>query len=169
MRRRAKSGAALSTRFLRRAKMAPALRYGAGAIAIFAVSACQALIHAPEVVPPEAMRLEASNETSVEIVLFVNGVSIRNLPPMQSVALSSSELPVLPWQAELRLGTGRTVLHLDVAAGDVTVERDGNGTMVSQGGDAVRIDLVCGRLDLWSGPPLLGGPPVPNASAAACI
>jgi len=29
-------------------------------------------------------------------------------------------------------------------------------------GDAVRVDLSCGRLDIWSGPPLLGPAPGPG-------
>ena len=33
---------------------------------------------------------------------------------------------------------------------------------LSAQGDAVRVDLSCGRLDIWSGPPLLGPPPGPG-------
>ena len=45
--------------------------------------------------------------------------------------------------------TGRTLLSLTVRSGDV-IEGPNGST-----GDGARVDLSCGGIDLWSGPPLL--------------
>jgi hypothetical protein len=119
-------------------------------------------------VPFESLRLEASNETDVDLLVFVNGTQVGQIPPFTAFSISSAELPALPWNAEIKLRSGRTVLTLPVRAGDVLEARDGSGHITQQKGNATRVDLSCGRIDLWSGPPLAGPPPGPG-SPGDCV
>lgn len=109
-----------------------------------------------DVVSPSDMTLSALNSTSVPVVLVVNGTVVTDLMPGISAEVSARDLPNLPWSAEVRLRSGRALLSLTVRAGDVVRNQS------SQKGDAVRVDLSCGRIDLWSGPPLLGPAPGPG-------
>ena len=115
------------------------------------VAACQS-----GVVPPEQMKLDVSNETTIPVSLVVNGASVHALAPGEAVELASNQLPPLPWDAQVQTVSGRMLVHLRVNAGDVFARENANG------GDAARIDLSCGRIDLWSGPPLLGPAPGPG-------
>lgn len=116
------------------------------------LAACQG---ATEVVPPSDMKLSALNTTTKALVLVVNGAEVTDLAPGAQADLLAADLPALPWSAEVRLPTGRSLLSLAVRAGDV-LQGPSN-----QRGDGARVDLSCGRIDLWSGPPLLG--PAPQA------
>lgn len=53
------------------------------------------------------------------------------------------------------MGSGRVLATLTVHVQDVISNTPGDG---------VREDLACGRLDLWSGPPMLGPMPSPDPS-----
>lgn len=117
------------------------------------LAACQAVTG---VVPPSEMTISALNGTTKALVLVVNGAAVQNLRPGDQVEVTANVLPALPWAAEVRLPAGRLLLSLTIRAGDVV--RDGS----SQRGDAARVDLSCGRIDLWSGPPLLGPAPQPG-------
>jgi hypothetical protein len=125
----------------------------AGAVLVLAVAACQAV---GGVVSPSDMTLSVLNSTTVAVVLVVNGTGVTDLMPGAQADVSAGKLPSLPWSAEVRLRSGRTLLSLTVKAGDVV--RDPS----SQKGDATRVDLSCGRIDLWSGPPLNGPVPGPG-------
>jgi hypothetical protein len=71
-----------------------------------------------------------------------------------SVVPFSTEIPApLPWSVEARSPSGRLLISMTVRPGDV----DGEGT--EQRGTGGRVDLSCGRLDIWSGPPMLGPAP----------
>jgi hypothetical protein len=118
-------------------------------LGVAALASCQA---GGRAVAPSDMTISVLNATSKQLVLVVNGSFVRDLPPGGQIDVAASQLPTLPWTAEVRLVTGRTLVSLIVHAGDVVLE----GT--SQKGDAARVDLSCGRIDLWSGPPLLGPP-----------
>jgi len=105
--------------------------------------------------PPLAIR----NGTELSVVLVVNGIRLANYPPGTGADPINAPLPPLPWHVEARTATsGRVLLSFDVREGTVThvVHPDGGG--ISRGAGS-RADLSCGRLDVWSGPPLLG--PVP--------
>ena len=67
-----------------------------------------------------------------------------------------------PWFVEARTASGRALLTLVVHAGDVRYQES------STRGDANRIDLSCGRLDIWAGPPLIGPMPGPG-SPGDCV
>ena len=116
------------------------------------------------VVPPDSMSLAVDNETSLTVSLVVNGTLIASLDPSTCLGCTddsvvpASLLPPLPWRAEVHSPSGRVLLSLTVNAGDVEYEPS------SSKGDANRVDLSCGRIDLWSGPPLVGPAPGPGSS-----
>ena len=108
------------------------------------------------VVKPADMTLSVQNGTSQSVVLFVGDARVRDIAPGALVEIPAAALPPLPWVADVRLPTGRTLVSLTVRAGEVIEETN------SQKGDAARVDLSCGRIDLWSGPPLSGPAPGPG-------
>lgn len=112
------------------------------------------LVIPEDIVAPDQMTLSANNGSTKSVSLVVNGSLVREILPGVQVTLAARDLPELPWQAEVRLEGGRTLLSLTVRAGDVVKG-------ASPSGDATRIDLSCGRIDLWSGPPI--GGPAPGA------
>ena len=100
--------------------------------------------------------LVVSNQTTLAVTVAVSGTVVRTIQPNKQEILFVRELPSLPWAVEARAPTGRVLTSMIVRPGDVWVT--GN----EMHGDAVRVDLSCGRLDIWSGPPLLGPPPGPG-------
>jgi hypothetical protein len=116
----------------------------------------------PTIVPDSQMGIGIANGTSIEVELLVNGTHVRTIPPLTNLAVLSSELPALPWQADVTTAAGRTLVALDIKSGDV--HRSANDWR----GVGRRADLSCGRLDVYSGPPMLGpmpGPGVPGDCA----
>lgn len=111
------------------------------------------------VVPPDSMSLAINNGTTLTVSLYVNDSLIASVDPATCLgcaeddAVPASLLPPLPWQADVRTSAGRVLVSLTVHEGDVDYESS------SSKGDANRVDLSCGRIDIWSGPPLLGPSP----------
>ena len=104
----------------------------------------------------DAHDLVVSNQTTLTVDLAVNGFVVRAIQPRTQESVSPKDLPPLPWSIEARTSSGRVLSQLTVRPGDVRV------TAGEMKGDAVRVDLSCGRLDVWSGPPLLGPAPGPG-------
>jgi len=104
----------------------------------------------------DAHDLVVSNQTTLAVTLAVNGTVVRTIQPHTQETLLVRELPRLPWAVEARSPSGRVLSSMTVRPGDV------QETVGGMKGDAVRVDLSCGRLDVWSGPPLLGPPPGPG-------
>lgn len=105
----------------------------------------------------QAHDLVVSNQTTLTVTLVVNGAVLRTVQP-KTQEIVSTNLPPLPWSVETRAPSGRVLSQMTVRAGDVSeTSLPGGGRQMK--GDAVRVDLSCGRLDMWSGPPLLGPPP----------
>lgn len=113
--------------------------------------------------PPSTADLEISNGTTLPVTLVVNGNAITSVSPRSVQRISPSRLPSLPWKAEGRTASGRVLASLTVQVGDVTRTTNPDGSW-SWKGDGVRVDLSCGRLDIWSGPPLAG--PVPGSGTS---
>ena len=105
--------------------------------------------------------LGVSNGTTLPVTIAVNGTALRTIQPQTEDTILVKDLPPLPWAVEARTSTGRALLAMSVRAGDVweTTGPDGSHEL---NGDANRVDLSCGRLDMWSGPPLLGPAPGPG-------
>jgi hypothetical protein len=119
-----------------------------GAIALLISAACAGIA------PPTIADLEVSNGTTLPITLAVNGKVITTISPGNVARISPSLLPPLPWTVEAHTARGRVLVSLTVRPGDVeqTAEHTYKGA-------AARTDLSCGRLDIWSGPPLAGPAP----------
>ncbi len=104
-----------------------------------------------------AVGLSYSNQTTIAIDLFVNSQKLQTMSPATDGSVAVTSLPPLPWTVEARTSGGRVLATMTVRDGDVT---QGSGWMQ---GDAIRVDLSCGRLDLWAGPPILG--PMPGSGS----
>lgn len=110
---------------------------------------------------PATHSLEAGNGTSLTVTLVVNGAALRVVPPGASAAIPVGELPLLPYVVEARSPRGRVLTSMTVHAGDVRETITPNGAR-QYSSAAVRVDLSCGRLDIWSGFPMLGPLPGPG-------
>jgi hypothetical protein len=135
------------------------------------LAGCVAGCAGPSDAPPSAkgtpitpMTLSIDNSTTIPVTIVVNGKTVETVPPGGHEDPITAPLPGLPWSVETRSPSGRVLSAMIVRAGDVwQTTPDPSGNSAAQG-DAVRVDLSCGRLDVWSGPPLLGpafipGPP----------
>jgi hypothetical protein len=109
----------------------------------------------PRPSPSPQMKLSVANFTTIPVSLVVNGKVIETIPPGGSEDPIRADLPPLPWTVETRSPSGRLLSTMTVHAGDFwqTADSSGNGEAK---GDAVRVDLSCGRLDVWYGTPMLG-------------
>jgi hypothetical protein len=116
------------------------------------LAGCQA---ASGVVPDSQMKLDVSNGTNLRLELDVNGSKVSELRGGQQVELPAAQLPPLPWEAVVRFPNGRNLVSVTVRSGAVQGDSD------SQMGTGARVDLSCGRIDIWSGPPMIG--PAPGA------
>ena len=108
------------------------------------------------VTPPDEMRLGVSNQTAIPVTVEVNGVLVREMDPGGAEDLAADQLPGLPWVARVRTRSGRVLVELIVRAGDVWLRRNADGSTEAKG-DGARVDLSCGRIDIWSGFQM-GGP-----------
>lgn len=102
------------------------------------------------------MSLSANNQSDRVLELFVNGGKIADVAPSSLLTTQAKDLPPLPWNAELRLTTGRTLVSLTVTSGSVVRTETGSQSV------GARVDLSCGRIELWAVIPLGGPPPGPG-------
>lgn len=101
--------------------------------------------------------LSINNGTSITVDLVVNGEVVEEVAPGAREDPLSVSLPPLPWLVETRSPSGRTLTLLRVSAGDVVYATGQVGPSMERG-VAVAVDLSCGRLEVWSGPPLSESP-----------
>jgi hypothetical protein len=117
--------------------------------------------------------LSINNTTTLVVTLVVNGTAVGTFPPGTcrgchgDDGIPVNELPPLPWSVEARSPSGRLLVAMTVYAGSYfsTMSPDGRG---SDRGVAARIDLSCGRLDIWAGPPISGPIPPPSFPPGDC-
>jgi hypothetical protein len=107
-------------------------------------------------VPDAEMSLTANNQSDRALELYVNGGKQADVDASTSLTIAAKDLPPLPWDAELRLPTGRTLLELRITSGSVV------RTANSQQGVGTRVDLSCGRIELYAVLPLGGPAPGPG-------
>lgn len=101
----------------------------------------------PEARPP----LGISNGTTLAVTLLVNGQVVAGYPPGGGDSdVDVSRLPPLPWDVVVRTATGRVLTSMRVEPGQVSRTVDPAG-VISTSGALGRVDLSCGRLDLWAG------------------
>ena len=117
-----------------------------------------------EITPPEQMRLALLNETTIGLVLVVNGAERGTVPASDLGSWGIAELGPLPWGAEARTASGRVLARLVVHA--VDTGRVSLPTGVKEHAVGVRALLSCGGFVLWSGDgldtPEPPGPGVPG-------
>jgi hypothetical protein len=99
--------------------------------------------------------LSVNNGTTIVVSLLINGVVVASVPPGVQLDPVGGPLPSRPWFVETRAPSGRVLSTLSISATDPIDRNDGK---------AIRVDLSCGRLDVWSGPPMLGPVFVPGPS-----
>jgi len=112
----------------------------------------------------DRLPLSISNGTSIAVTLVVNGSPIETVPAGAYEDPVKAILPPLPWSIETRSPSGHVLSRLTVQAGDVIYTTPDPNGRSSARGDGVRVDLSCGRLDVWSGPPMLGPVFIPGPS-----
>ena len=108
------------------------------------------------VVPDAEMSLTANNQSDRALELFVNGGKVADVPAKSQLTMQAKDLQPLPWAAELRLPTGRSLLSLTIVSRSVVRLESGSGSV------GTRVDLSCGRIELWAVIPLGGPPPGPG-------
>jgi len=108
----------------------------------------------PSATPPP---LSVSNGTTLVVTLLINDAEVAAIPPATRLdPIDPAAFPPAPWQVEARTPTGRTLSTLEVRPENIwctTPAPDGHWGCHGAG---ARADLSCGRLDIWSGPPMLG-------------
>lgn len=105
--------------------------------------------------------LSVENGTELTVSVFVNGQQVAEYEPMAAGGVEA-DLPPLPWRVEARTASGRLLTSIDVAPGDIVTEEGPNGA-THQTTALGRADLSCGRLSVWVGDVVPGGPaPGPN-------
>jgi hypothetical protein len=105
-----------------------------------------------------------SNGTTLAIVVTIDspdGGATVNVAPGGTMELDPSRSPQLPWVVEARTLSGRLLTSMTVLPGQVTRTTRPDGS-VEMTGTLGRVDLSCGRLDIWAGAPALGPPPGPG-------
>ena len=102
-------------------------------------------------VPDGQMSLTANNQSDRSLELFVNDGKVADVAAKSQLTIQAKDLHPLPWAAELRLPTGRTLLELTITSGSVVRLENGSRSV------GTRVDLSCGRIELWAVFPL-GGP-----------
>lgn len=118
---------------------------------------------APTGVVSDTATLAVGNSTTLRVFVYVNGMDATILDPGEVVdPIDPGMLPTLPWQVEATTASGRVILTLTVREGDVWHSGPDPSGVSAIHGAAARADLSCGRLDIWSGPPL-GGPMPPSS------
>ncbi len=111
----------------------------------------------------EPLQLSISNATTLAITLMVNGKTVLVAEPGTRLGpIEDQQLPGAPWHVEALTPSGRVLLSMDVAPGDVWQTEEGPNGGTAHRGAGARADLSCGRLDVWSGPPMSG--PAPPSS-----
>jgi hypothetical protein len=114
-------------------------------------------------VPPVDYTLHVENGTTLALAIAVNGQPVALAAPKDAKAVPAAALPPLPWNVEARSASGRVVLTLVVKPGSVVDIRNADGTG-SHSAPGARVDLSCGRLDMYPGnSPMMGPPPGPGA------
>jgi hypothetical protein len=116
--------------------------------------------------PARPVGVEVSNGTDLEVALVVNGKDTWIVPAHGQTPgpITAEILGPMPWTVDARTSTGRLLTSMVVHDGDVQHVDLGNGRSSSRSVLA-RVDLSCGRLDMWAGTPASGpvpGPGVPG-------
>ena len=123
------------------------------------VAACSGASPASSLGP--AYDVLVNNATPLNLVVQVNGQRAGSVGPMAQRSISALTLPALPWTVEVDAANGRAILSFPVEADSVSADSGMASAEVIHGAGEF-VNLSCGRIDAWVGPPLLGPPPPPS-------
>jgi hypothetical protein len=115
----------------------------------------------PPPVDQTMLDLNVSNGTTLPVAITVNGADIGVVRPGGELTVPSGILPPMPWTVEARTPSGRLLTTMTAHREDIHREDLGNGA-TSMSGAGARVDLSCGRLDLWVGVRPMGPVPGPG-------
>ena len=119
------------------------------------------------VVRADQLSLHVRNGTTLAVDIAVNGQPIATVRPMEGAEWLAPRLPALPWMVEARTVGGRLLTSMTVRGDDVwTIAAPDR---VGFGGPFARVDLSCGRLDLWVGMFQPNGPAPGPGSPGDCL
>ena len=106
----------------------------------------------------EVPTLGVDNGTTLPVSITVNGSMVDTVAPKTQRSIGQAALPTMPWRVQALSPSGRVLLEFQVVAGAVsrTTNPDGSTSIHGAGN---RVDLSCGRLDVYAGPPMLGPMP----------
>jgi hypothetical protein len=104
---------------------------------------------------PGDFDVHVANGTTLQVSIIVNGALVRAIAPGGDT-IAATTLPALPWNVEVRSASGRLLTSVQI--GSDSVRRQGN-SITSTG---ARVDLSCGRLDIYIAVPIMGPAPGPG-------
>ena len=82
------------------------------------------------------------NGSTIPIAIAVNGTVLVTVPAKTTLGLSEASLPARPWTVEVRSPSGRVLSTMTVSTTDQSS---------AYSGQLARVDLPCGRIDVWTG------------------
>ncbi|HLO34895.1 MAG TPA: hypothetical protein VK194_02380, partial [Candidatus Deferrimicrobium sp.] len=77
-------------------------------------------------IPPDG-NVHVTNGTTLDVSIFVNGLSIGTVRAGDEITIESGRLPTLPWTVEARSPSGRLILPWNVEVGQIQEALDGTG------------------------------------------
>lgn len=118
--------------------------------------------------PTPSVGINVANATSLTVTVFVNDQQAASFAPGIAGFIPAGQVPAMPWTVVAKTTTGRVLTSMTVNPGDA-VWTDGLQTGVTYRSVMARVDLSCGRLDMWAGtaPPM--GPPPGSGSPGDCV
>jgi len=128
------------------------LGWVAAVVVAVVVSACSSALPTPTsnvALAPGRDSFSVANGTTVPVAIAVNGTVVETVPAGATEDPIKGSVPPRPWTVEARSPSGRVLATMTVAASDY---------LSSTSGKVGSADLACGRLVLWAGAPLTGGP-----------
>ena len=138
----------------------------AASLVALLVAACGAIPGVGPADPATIPDFGASNETKLDIGLFVNGQLVAKLAPGQSIDPTTTAMPPLPWAVEARSATGRVLGSTRVEPGGATCTPAAAGVERCSGA-LILVTLVCGRFEFFAGTVPAIPAPVPGVGDPA--
>ena len=114
------------------------------------------------VTPPERIRIEAQNGTSIPVILVVNGKH-EELAPHADAEITVAQFGPLPWATEFTTAAGRSLLRDTLRPGVISRTNLGGGRS-EMSGFLARADLSCGQLFLVTNVASYGPAPGPGVA-----
>ncbi len=115
---------------------------------------------------PSPPPLYIVNTTTLTLTVAINGQLVGAAEPGQAASFDTGSYPE-PWVITLATESGRVIAGLTYRLSDIGTSFGGTNPDPGMG-TGKRLDLSCGRLDVYVGGPILGGTFVPSSSPGDC-